>query len=317
MIFAAGVNDLGSRTIWQSRKHTHAPRDVATTCITQPPLVAIAVEKVARELPKQQRVEFLAELCPKIVAYHSWCYEERDLERSGLVTLIHPWECGLDSTPPWMAALRRMPMPGWLRAAERLHLARTLRSLRYDTRLLPASERASDDDGLRMVALAVHAKRYGFELRRMPRRDNDALVEDLAFNAMLAAANAALARITAELGQGLPSELVASMARTRDALETLWHEPTGQYRSRHTVTGELLVKPSVATLLPLWAGTPSRDRAERLIELLAQPDVFWPEYPVPSVPVPRYGLPRVPLLEGPDLGEHELGHHRGPREPVC
>ena len=299
MIFAEGVNDLGSRTIWQSRKHALVPRDVATSSITQPPLVAIAAERVARELPEPQRSQFLAELWPKIVAYHSWCYEARDLEHTGLITLIHPWECGLDSTPPWMTALRRMPMPVWLRTAERLHLARLLRSLRYDTRLLPESERASDDDGLRMLALAVHAKRYRFELRRMPRRDHDALIEDLAFNAMLAAANAALARITTELGAVLPSELVASMARTRDALETLWHEPTGQYRSRHAVTGEPLMKPSVATFLPLWSGTPSRDRAQRLIELLAMPDAFWPEYPVPSVPVRAHEYQESRYWKGP------------------
>ena len=285
MVFADGVGDLGSRTVWRSHRHAPAPRDVATTCITQPPLVAIATERVARGLPERARAELLAELWPRIVAYHSWCYDERDLQQGGLVTLIHPWECGLDSTPPWMAVLRQMPMPAWLRTVERLHLARTFRSLRYDTRLLPASERASDDDGLRMIALAVHAKRYGFELRRMPRRENDALVEDLAFNAMLAAANAALERITAELDEKLPPELASSMARTRDALETLWHEPSGQYRSRHAVTHEPLVQPSIATLLPLWAGTPGRDRTERLIELLTQPDRFWPEYPVPSVPV--------------------------------
>ena len=55
-------------------------------------------------------------------------------------------------------------MPVWLRTAQRLHLARLLRRIRYDTRLLPAAERATDDDGLRMLALAVHAKRYSFEL---------------------------------------------------------------------------------------------------------------------------------------------------------
>lgn len=299
MIFAEGVKDLGSRTIWQSRKHALAPRDVATSCITQPPLVAIATERVARELPEPQRARFLAELWPKIVAYHSWCYAARDLEHRGLVTLIHPWECGLDSTPPWMAALRRMPMPIWLRTAERLHLARLLRSLRYDTRLLPESERASDDDGLRMLALAVHAKRFGFELRRMPHRDHDALVEDLAFNAMLAAANASLARMTTELGEVLPSELVDSMAQTRVALETLWHEPTGQYRSRHAVTQAPLMNPSVAAFLPLWAGTPSHDRAQRLTELLAQPDAFWPEYPVPSVPVRAAAYQEARYWKGP------------------
>ena len=51
------------------------------------------------------RSAFLAELFGKLVAYHEWLYRERDLNQHGLVTLIHPWECGLDTTPPWMDAL--------------------------------------------------------------------------------------------------------------------------------------------------------------------------------------------------------------------
>ena len=128
MIFATGSHDVGSRRVWQSRRHPHAPRDVATSCITQPPLAAVAVERVAGAARPGSGRAFLADLYPKLVAYHSWCYDERDLDHTGLVTLIHPWECGLDSTPPWMDAFGGMRMPVWMRAAERLHLARLLRS---------------------------------------------------------------------------------------------------------------------------------------------------------------------------------------------
>src|SRR5438067_2462480 len=78
------------------------------------------------------------------------------------------------------------------RAAEKLRLASLLRSLRYDTRQLPASERASDDDGLRMLALAIHLSHFDFELARIPRDDRAVLVEDVAFNAFFAAANQSL-----------------------------------------------------------------------------------------------------------------------------
>ena len=55
MIFAAGTHDIGSRRIWQSHRHADAPRDVATTCITQPPIIAVAVERVAHALPDDDR----------------------------------------------------------------------------------------------------------------------------------------------------------------------------------------------------------------------------------------------------------------------
>jgi Trehalase len=298
MIFAEGARDVGSRTIWQSKRHPEAPRDVETSCVTQPPLAAVAAVRVARALDGPPRRAFLTELFPKLVAHHSWLYRERDLHESGLVTLIHPWECGLDSTPPWMRALHDMRLPRWLRAAERLHLARLLRSARYDTRYLPATERASDDDGLRMLAVAVHAKRYDFRLRNMP-RNRSVLIEDLPFNAMLAAANQSLETIATELGETVDQSLVRSFRRTEAALETLWDEASGQYYSRDAVTGAPLASPTVATFLPLWSGAPSPARADRVIGRLQQTASNWPDVPVPSVPVDAPDFQESRYWKGP------------------
>jgi len=298
MIFAPGTRDLGSRTIWRSRTHADAPRGIDTTCITQPPLLAIATMRVAAALDEPARGDFLRELFPRIVAHHEWLYRERDLDGAGLVTLIHPWECGLDSTPPWMDALRRMRLPWWLRLAERLHLARVLRRIRYDTRQLPAAERATDDDGFLMVAAAVHAKRHGFELRRMP-RDEGALLQDVGFNAMLAAANGALRFLADDLGASLPPSLDASIDRTMRAIDDLWDDATGQYCSRDAVTGELVTARTVATFLPLWAGVPVGERAAGLVTQLRDAASYWPAFPVPSVPI-----------DGPDF--REVRYWKGP-----
>jgi hypothetical protein len=298
MIFADGVNDVGSKRVWQSKRHPLAPRDVDTSCVTQPPLVAIAARRVAEALPAADGRALLADLLPKLVAYHSWLYAERDPNRSGLVTLIHPWECGLDTTPPWMLALERMPMPWWLRVASALRLARILRRLRYDTRHLPAVERPSDDDGLRMLALVTLAKKYDFDLRRLP-PTRAVLIEDLAFNAMLIAANRALEHIAAALGEDLPASLVERFRSTERALETLWDESSQQYYPRNAVTGELIRVPTIATFLPLWSGTLPDARAAQLIERLRQPTQYWPSFPVPSV-----------ALDAPQF--EEAGYWKGP-----
>ena len=290
MIFAEGSKDVGSRRIWQSSRHPDAPREVATTCITQPPVAAIAVARVADALGPGDRRAFVDETVPKLVAYHAWLLRDRRLDGSPLVTLIHPWECGLDSTPPWMHALRAWRMPWYLRVAERAHLARLLRSLRYDTRYLPATERASDDDGLRMLALAVHAKRYDFDLRRMP-RTGSVLIEDVGFNAFFAAANRALRSLGADLGE-LEPDIDAHAA----AIEELWHAPTGQYCSRDAVTHRPLLQPTIATFLPLLTGT---EHAAELVEVLRDPARYWPAHPVPSVPVDAVGFQERRYWKGP------------------
>jgi len=298
IIFGNDSNDIGSRRIWQSKKNAMAPRAVDTSCVTQPPLPAIAVWRVANQLPERERQVFLADVFPNLVAYHSWLYDRRDLRDSGLVTLIHPWECGLDTTPPWMQALCRMPLPWWLRIAERLDLARSVRRLRNDTRYIPAAERASDDEGLRMLVLARRGKQHDFELRRMP-TVGSVLIEDLAFNAILAVANRSLTLIAAALQLPVPTALTEHARRTDAAIEELWDEPTGQYYSRDAVTGELIKVPTIATFFPLWAGIPDAARTERLIALLRRPTGFWPRFPVPSVP-----------LDAPEF--REQGYWKGP-----
>jgi hypothetical protein len=229
-------------------------------------------------------------MVPKLVAYHAWLLRDRRLDDSPLITLIHPWECGLDSTPPWMQAMRAWRMPWYLRAAERVRLARLLRSLRYDTRYLPATERASDDDGLRMLALAVHARRHDFDLRRMPRAGS-VLIEDVGFNAFFAAANRALRSLGAELG-ALEADIDAHAA----AIEELWHAPTGQYCSRDAVTHRPLLHPSIATFLPLLTAT---EHAAELVERLRDPERYWPAHPVPSVPVDAVEFQELRYWKGP------------------
>jgi hypothetical protein len=283
MIFAQGTRDIGSRRVWQSHRHPLAPRDVDTSCITQPPLVAIAARHVAAALGEGDARTFLADVVPKVVAYHSWLYGARDLHGTGLLTLVHPWECGLDTTPPWVDAMARMALPWWLRVASGLRLARLLRRLRYDTRHLPAVERASDDDGLRMLALANEGKRHGFDARSML-RSRAVLLEDLAFNAMLVAANRDLEAIAGVVAADLPQSLVASFRATEAALDDLWDARAGQYFSRDARTGAPVRIPTVATLLPLWSGSITPERSGRLLELLDAPG-FAPRYPVPSVPV--------------------------------
>ena len=284
MIFAAGIRDVGSRRIWQSKRDPRAPRDVETSCITQPPLPSITAWLVSRQLGEADRHLLLADLYPRLVEYHEWLYRERDPDRRGLVTLIHPWECGLDTTPPWMRALRKMSAPWWLRFALTLRLGRLVRFFRKDTRLAPAAERASDDDGLRMLALARRAKRHGFDLHRMPRH-RSVLIEDLAFNSILAVSNQALRHIAKELKISIDTELEARFEATEIALEELWDEDSGQYYSRDSVHDRLLKISTVATFLPLWAGTASPARARRVIDLLRESSGYRPSYPVPSVPI--------------------------------
>jgi glycogen debranching enzyme len=89
------------------------------------------------------------------------------------------------------------------------------------------------------------------------------------------------------------------MAKTERALEQLWDPYSGQYYSRDFVTHRLLKVPSIATLLPLYAGTVSQERAEHLVKLLENEHQFGPAYPVPSVPTNSFWFKSKGYWQGP------------------
>jgi len=182
-----------------------------------------------------------------------------------------------------MHALRRMRGPWWMRAVFKLRLTHVIRLFRRDTHLAPPGERASDDDGLRMLVLARAAKRCGFELRKMRRRTS-VLIQDLAFNSILVAANHALEDLAAIAGQTLNDELAARFAAAAQALDTLWDEDRAQYFSRDARRARLVHLPTVSTFLPLLTSTVPADRQTRLRAWLDSGSGFWPAFPVPSVP---------------------------------
>lgn len=64
--------------------------------LTQPPIVALAMEKV---YSKSKNKEFLERTLPLAKKFYLWLMRERDLDKDGLVSIIHPYEAGADHNP--------------------------------------------------------------------------------------------------------------------------------------------------------------------------------------------------------------------------
>lgn len=67
-----------------------------TTELIQPPLLAEAVEQVYE---KSEDHIFLLEMLPKLKKYYRWLSEERDPDQDGLISIIAPYESGMDQNP--------------------------------------------------------------------------------------------------------------------------------------------------------------------------------------------------------------------------
>ncbi|HJQ08588.1 MAG TPA: trehalase family glycosidase [Candidatus Saccharimonadales bacterium] len=283
MIFSRGRQYRHDQNIWRSWVSPYAPDKAKTSGITQPPMLAEAIVRVGEKLPLTERRSWYRQVWPNLLAYHEWLYRERDPHGEGLVLLIHPWETGLDNTPPWMSELQNHLLPGWVRVVQKTKLDTIIGWFRRDTRVAPQGQRLTTIEALALFDAQRRLRRKAYDI-------NDILdhslfaIEDLAFNCIFIRANAHLLQIAKSIRADVPSELVKRMELSAKVFDDLWDPYTEMYYPRDFVTHRLLKEPSVASLLPLYAGCISEERAALVVKMLENEHLFGPPYPVPSAP---------------------------------
>jgi hypothetical protein len=153
---------------------------------------------------------------PHIIRYHEWLYEERDPHNEGLVLQIHPYETGLDNTPPWIVQLTEHHRPWWVTAVKKLHLETVINLVRRDTRAVPAEQRMTNMDALMYWDVIRRLKRKRYEINKILHRSLFS-IEDLTFNSIFVRGNELIVLMAEEAGIALDETLAARMAASKQA----------------------------------------------------------------------------------------------------
>lgn len=270
------------RNIWRSWTSPFAPTNVMTTGITQPPMLAEAVVKIGAKLAWPERRSWYRMVYPALLAHHEWLYHDRDPHKEGLVLQVHPWETGLDNTPPWMNEMHEHQLPLWIQIIKRTRLDKVINLFRRDTHSVPLDQRFSTIEALTLFDIQRRLRRKAYDINKVLDHGLFA-IEDLSFNSIFIRANTHLRDIAKALREELPEDLEERMKLTEKTFEQLWDPYSGQYYSRDFITHRLLKIPTVASLLPLYAGNISEERAKQLVKLLENEHAFGSAFPVPSV----------------------------------
>jgi hypothetical protein len=284
MIFSDKPRYARDRNMWRSWLSPYSPDNIATSGITQPPLLSESVWRIGERLKSSERKSWFRHMLPSIQAYHEWLYADRDPHQEGLVLQLHPWETGLDNTPPWMHELHDHLMPAWVRAVQSTHSDKLFNLFRRDLHYAPPGQRFSTIEVLSLYDAQRRMRRKLYDTDRILNHGLFA-IEDLSFNCIFIRANALLQEMASSVNYELPPELRANMKRSESALEHLWDEYADSYWSRDFVTHKLLKISSIASLLPLYSGCISKERAAKLVKQLESDKKFGPAYPAPSVPL--------------------------------
>ncbi|MFA3875569.1 trehalase family glycosidase [Streptomyces sp. MMCC 100] len=249
-----------------------APSSVETSGIVQPPVHALAAWLVHRADPAESRRRgFLARVRPRLAAWHDYLLDRRDLGGGGLAAVVHPWEPGMDNSPSWDRALKRVEPspPDAFRRADLDHGH-------------PA-DRPTDLDYGRYVRLATEYREAGYDDRVVRHRF---AVEDPAFNALLIVSELALAAMARELGRPARRHTERAAELTRALVDRLWDEEAGLFRVRDLHCGTPVDERTVSGLIPLLVPHLPRDVVRRLHATLTGPHFSAPATDL----VPSYDL---------------------------
>jgi hypothetical protein len=275
----------------------HAPPGAATSGICQPPVHAMALRRV-REIAADSGADALSEvddaivdLYPRLVRWHRFLHTERDPGGTGLVTILHPWESGLDNSPRWDRPLSAIDPPASEPPArpDLDHVA-------------DAAERPTDGEYQRYAHLVECLIAVDYcqsqALATHPFR-----VADVFFSAILAAADDALAELAVVAGQpGEAERHGADAQRTRAALDRCWDDDLQTCLDQDRITGRPVRSDTIGGFAPLIAGC-ELDRFALLVDRLFGPTyagadgLAWPLPLTTSITDPRFD--RVGYWRGP------------------
>lgn len=246
-------------SFWQTEKSHHAPKQVKTSGICQPPVHATAVRKlIENSADKDKALLFAKKVFNHLKEWHHYLYRERDENGDGLVYIRHPWESGQDNSPLWDPILQQMNInENELPAYERKDLSH-----------IDAAERPDKSDYDRYVFLVDLFRKCNYDEKKIREEGCPFLVEDVLFNTILCRANKDMAFIAEAIGED-PNTWMELYKKTKTAIDQkLWCEEKSFYVNFNVVEQKQVHERVLAGFLPLYAGVPDKNRANTLFNYL-------------------------------------------------
>jgi glucosylglycerate hydrolase len=289
---------------WECARYSEeAPDHTATSGICDPPVHAIAVDRILAVAKAASEPEYevtqgwAAHLYPRLLAWHRFLTRERADKATGLMTLFHGWESGTDNSPRWDVPYAGVvvgpDLPSYVRR-DKAHVSN-------------AAQRPTDGEYDRYLWLVEEAKQASYDAGLL-RETGSFQVGDVLFTAIYAAASDLLAKLATQLRKpDDAAELKDYAAQARAAVFCHIDEASGLAADVDLKTGTWLRTETIAGFAPLIAGAMPRHTRQRLVSLLTGPR--WAGHPGL-----RWALPPSTSPESPAFNPE--CYWRGPVWPV-
>jgi glycogen debranching enzyme len=227
-------------------------RTPPTSGITQPPVAAIAARWMFGAAKDRALADAkLRDLFPKLLAWHRWWAVARDPDGTGLVSILHNWESGMDNSPAWDGPFRSVP-------------GTNTPYVRKDTGHVDSSMRPKKADYDRYVHLVETYRACGWQPAAMWQAA-PFKVAHIGMNAILLRAEMDLAVLADVLGLAAEkTEIEMRVRRMEIAMRKLWNAGMHAFQSVDVISGQRIPAATSAGFLPLLTDVPSPAQAKAM-----------------------------------------------------
>lgn len=240
---------------WETELAEAAPK-IETSGITQPPVHAIAALQIYKNAnDKNMAINFLTEIFPKILSFHRYLFTKRDPEKTGLITIFHPWESGLDNSIRWDEALARIKVKNLPRYE------------RVDIHKVNPGQRPSNNSYDRYIFLVNLMKNYNYDddsiYKHIPFK-----IKDIVFSSIAYVANQAMMEIADLIGEH-KREVEDWLKQTKQNYIDFFCSKDDEQKLVYDydlITKKRIKKRTVASLVSLYSGLLKEDQSKIIVD---------------------------------------------------
>ena len=248
------TNYYPNYTAWNCGNKIHS------SGITQPPILATILKKILdkNKINKKQFLE-VKKIIKKIRKYHEWFIKFRDPKKTGLVSILHPWESGYDNSPIWDSPMNKVIVE------------KNLKYKRADNKVVNPAHRPLDIDYDRYVTIKNNLRKNKYNPKKVFKSSLFNVV-DVGFNSIFLKANKDLIILLNKFNLD-KSKIIRYVKITEKNLLKLYDKKKGIFFSKDIKNNRRINVPSITNYFVLFADLENNLINKRLIQNLKKHNV--------------------------------------------
>ena len=213
---------------------------ISSSGITQPPIMTSVLKKIVEknELNKKQKLKVI-KIVKNLNKYHEWFIKFRDPKKTGLVSILHPWESGYDNSPLW-----DIPM-------SKIKVEKDLKYKRGDVKVVNPEYRPLDIDYDRYVTIKNFLKKNKYNTKKIYKASLFNVV-DIGFNSIFLNANKDLLVLLKKFNLNI-SKIKNYIALTETKIIKLYNHKNNTFICKDLKNKKKIRIPSITNYFLLYA----------------------------------------------------------------